>query len=121
MKANRKLYFSGLIFCGDCGSPLIRNNKFSSHIEYLCKGYTKKSGCSSHKILEDELEGLIKANINNMVHRLCDYGELASRLKDVAVSKEEAIIQNDEISELFYMVLGESRGSVKKKLDRYEK
>ncbi len=56
-----------------------------------------------------------------MVHRLCDYSELASRLKDVAVSKEEAIIQNDEISELFYMVLGESRGSVKKKLDRNEK
>ena len=95
--------FSGLLFCGDCGSPLLRrlrNNKHSSHVEYLCKGYMMKDGCSSHKILEDDLTAAVIASVNSMISRLCTCSELASNLENIAVSKEEAIIQNEKLIKL---------------------
>lgn len=95
--------FSGLIFCGDCGSPMIRRirrNKKSSHVEYICKGYTNKEGCSSHKMPADDLEKLVTASINNMVRTLCEYSELVANIDKIAVSKDEAIMQNEELASL---------------------
>ena len=72
--------FSGLLFCGDCGSPMLRRlrrNKGGSHVSYICKGYTNKEGCSSHKMPADDLEKLVTASINNMMLTLCEYSELA--------------------------------------------
>ena len=95
--------FSGLIFCGDCGSPMIRRirrNKKSSRVEYICKGYTNKEGCSSHKMPADDLEKLVTVSINNMVRTLCEYSELAANIDKIAVSKDEAIMQNEELASL---------------------
>lgn len=95
--------FSGLLFCGDCGRPMIRRkrvNKNSSHIEYLCKGYTNKEGCSSHKILEEDLVHAVKASVNTAVRRLCRYSDIAANLEGITVSREEAIVQNSELKRL---------------------
>ena len=93
--------FSGLLFCGDCGSPMLRRlrrNKGGSHVSYICKGYTNKEGCSSHKMPADDLEKLVTASINNMMLTLCEYSELAANIDKIAVSKDEAIMQNEELA-----------------------
>lgn len=93
--------FSGLLFCGDCGSPMLRRlrrNKDGSHVSYICKGYTNKEGCSSHKMPADDLEKLVTASINNMMLTLCEYSELAANIDKIAVSKDEAIMQNEELA-----------------------
>lgn len=78
----------------------IRRNKKSSHVEYICKGYTNKEGCSSHKMPADDLEKLVTASINNMVRTLCEYSGLAANIDKIAVSKDEAIMQNEELASL---------------------
>lgn len=93
--------FSGLLFCGDCGSPMLRRlrrNKDGSHVSYICKGYTNKEGCSSHKMPADDLEKLVTASRNNMMLTLCEYSELAANIDKIAVSKDEAIMQNEELA-----------------------
>lgn len=93
--------FSGLLFCGDCGSPMLRRlrrNKDGSHVSYICKGYTNKEGCSSHKMPADDLEKLVTASINNMMLTLCEYSELAANIDKIAVSKDEAVMQNEELA-----------------------
>ncbi|MGN0704837.1 MAG: recombinase family protein [Lentihominibacter sp.] len=95
--------FSGLLFCGDCGSPMLRRlrrNKDGSHVSYICKGYTNKEGCSSHKMPADDLEKLVTASINNMMLTLCEYSELAANIDKIAVSKDEAVMQNEELASL---------------------
>lgn len=95
--------FSGLLFCGDCGSTMyrkLRRNKNSSHVEYLCKSYNSKQGCSSHKIFEDDLIKVVLESLNGMIFRLCKYNELVENLQNINVSLEAAIYQNQEIKNL---------------------
>lgn len=48
----------------------------------------------------DDLEKLVTASINNMVRTLCEYSGLAANIDKIAVSKDEAIMQNEELASL---------------------
>lgn len=95
--------FAGLIFCGDCGMPMIRRLRRypkSMTIEYLCNGYIKGQGCPSHRIREEDLHRIVKSSVNYMMYQLCQYSQLAENLKDLSVTEEEAVHQNQELQRL---------------------
>lgn len=48
---------------------------------FLCSGYNKKSGCSSHDMLETDLTEIVLSSINGMILKLCCYDELARSLE----------------------------------------
>lgn len=95
--------FSGLVFCADCGRTMLRKlrrQKNTSHVEYLCCGYNLKEGCTSHKILETDLLEAVTESINGMIKKLCEYSRIADNLKNISISRDEAVIQNREINRL---------------------
>ncbi len=74
---------SGLIFCGDCGSPMIRkvntgaiNTKMSvpkQYIYYLCRQNRQKRECTGHRIKENELFPAIMHEINFHIKSMTDF------------------------------------------------
>lgn len=54
--------FSGFLFCGDCGAPMIRRiNRYrdTSKIYFICSTRNQGRGCSRHSILEEELKAVV--------------------------------------------------------------
>ena len=95
--------FAGLIFCGDCGKSLVRRKrplKEGTAYHYHCSGYVKKTGCSSHDILETDLIGIVLDSINGMIRKLCRYDELARNLEKLHISREDAVTGDLEIRSL---------------------
>lgn len=55
--------FAGLIFCKDCGSPLIRREIKSGDkkiVQYICSNYNKNGSCTRHAVKKEELLEVIK-------------------------------------------------------------
>lgn len=95
--------FAGLVFCGNCGKSLIRRKrtlKSGPVFHFLCSGYNKKSGCTSHDILESEMIEIVLESINRMICKLCHYDELARSLEDLHIPKDAVLVQNQEIQKL---------------------
>ncbi len=75
---------AGMVFCGDCGEPMVRKTVTSGknkYVYYVCSGNKKdKTKCSSHNISEKKLKasvlGLIQTYIGNVM-ALSDAVELA--------------------------------------------
>lgn len=54
--------FTGLLFCGDCGKPMIRrinHYKEGEKVYFICPTKNKGLGCSRHSISEEDLKFLI--------------------------------------------------------------
>lgn len=72
----RSHLFTGLLFCADCGKPLIRRiNRYKGKekVFYICSTKNKGLGCSRHSIEESILQGyickIIKCFSDNIVCR----------------------------------------------------
>lgn len=58
--------FSGFLFCGDCGQPMIRRRnryKGAEQISYICSTRNKGLGCSRHSISEMALKNAVTEGI----------------------------------------------------------
>lgn len=60
--------YSGLLFCGDCGSPMFSISSAKRPAAYTCGSYHKRGlkGCTSHHILEKTLNILLKKYLINL-------------------------------------------------------
>lgn len=90
----------GLIFCGDCGSPMIRKvntgrKKYEGdipkqYVYYLCKASRSAKNCTGHRIREDELLGVV-------FEELCEHIRHIVDVKDVLDKIDEAPAMDFEI------------------------
>ncbi len=64
VKINDNVY-SGLLFCGDCNSPMFAMSRSDLKDAYRCGTYHRRGlkGCTSHHIRVDKLDDLIKAYV----------------------------------------------------------
>ena len=99
--------FSGLLFCGDCGSAMNRRTstwKEKQTVYYICSTYNNKSrgspGCSRHSIRESDLIQIVRESLNRMIRKMCRFDELAKRLEDMQISMEDAFARDQEIQRL---------------------
>ncbi len=54
--------FRGMLFCKDCGSPLVRrtvNLKRKTTVYYICSKYNKQKACSRHSVKEEVIEKIL--------------------------------------------------------------
>ena len=60
--------YSGLLFCGDCGSPMFSMSRSDVKEAYRCGEYHKRGrkGCTSHHIRVAELDFLVKRYVQKM-------------------------------------------------------
>lgn len=60
--------YSGLMVCGDCGSPMFPMSRSNLKEAYRCGTYHQRGlkGCTSHHIRADVLDGAVKAYLQNV-------------------------------------------------------
>ena len=99
--------FSGLLYCGDCGSAMHRRVstwKEKRTVYYICSAYNTKSrgspGCTRHSIREPDLIQIVRESLNRMIRKMCRFDELAGRLEDMQISMEDAVARDQEIMRL---------------------
>ena len=60
--------YSGLMVCGDCGSPMFPMSRSNLKEAYRCGTYHQRGlkGCTSHHIRADVLDSVVKAYLQNV-------------------------------------------------------
>ena len=93
VKVNDNVY-SGLLVCGDCGSPMFAMSRSDLAPAYTCGTYHRRGlkGCTSHHIRVETLDALVKDyvrkvrdNSSTMLERL--NADLAKEQADIAETK----------------------------------
>ena len=84
--------YSGLMVCGDCGSPMFPMSRSDLKEAYRCGEYHKRGlkGCTSHHIRVDTLDVIMKAYLQ-MVRDTSS--EMIDNLQET-IAEEESQIQN---------------------------
>ena len=78
---------SGMLYCKDCGSPMIRRkvkSKDGYNIFYICSEYNIKGECTRHSVKEDYVMG---ATIHALNDYLLKYNELLKKVSKLDISK----------------------------------
>lgn len=89
-------FYSGFLFCGDCGSPMFSMSRPDLAPAYTCGTYHKRGrkGCTSHHIRCDILDDVLKSYIKKVRDNCSD---IMSQLEQ-ALKNEKTDLQNsDEI------------------------
>lgn len=63
--------FSGMLFCKDCGSQMIRRvvkYKDKTNVFYICGSHNDSGECSRHSVKEDELKDVVEHLLNDFLH-----------------------------------------------------
>ncbi|MCD8146066.1 MAG: recombinase family protein [Clostridiales bacterium] len=92
---NEKQVFplSGLVFCGDCGQPLVRKasryqkkkvptGETESYGYFVCNGWCKGSGCSWHRISEKDLLKAVLESLNLHIRTVLDMQAALKAIED---------------------------------------
>ena len=91
-KENNVYFFSGLLFCADCGNTMVRKNVPSGgkkYIYYVCS--TKKSGkgCTMHSISETVLIDIVLMSINKQITNILDLEEVLKYVDTLSHKEKE--------------------------------
>lgn len=104
--------FTGMLFCKDCGSSLIRRTvkyKEREKVFYICSKYNKEKACSRHSIKEETLikavSKIIKSYIefNENLYSKVQLIDIDKNLKDnqISILKREKAMTEELLSSLY--------------------
>lgn len=104
--------FTGMLFCKECGSSLIRRTvkyKEREEVFYICSKYNKEKSCSRHSIKEDTLikavSKIIKSYIefNEKLYSKVQLIDINRNLKDnqIPILKREKAMTEELLSSLY--------------------
>ena len=95
---SNKNLFSGILFCGDCGTTMTirrKKNKMNYKPFYICNkyaSYSLRSGHKSNAIYQDVLVDFIKDNLNDITKN--NYRRLKQMLKDRNRNDNKKLLEN---------------------------
>ena len=111
VKVNDNVY-SGLLECGDCGSPMFAMSRRDLAPAYTCGTYHRRgrSGCTSHHIRVDRLDELLKSYVQKLMESSAAMIEqlnrdLAWENDDIAETEQSA----DHLAEVLDELLEEMK------------
>ena len=89
-------FYSGFLFCGDCGSPMFAMSRRDLKPAYTCGTYHKRglAGCTSHHIRVDVLDDLLK----RYLQKVLDNSEDMIRRLNEGLENEDADVTETEQS-----------------------
>lgn len=82
---------SGLVYCGDCGHPMIRKNSqytkkqaasMQTYGYFLCSTKYSGGGCTWHRISEDALMEAVLGAVNLHIQKVMDMQEALKRIEN---------------------------------------
>ena len=95
--------FSGLLFCGDCGEPMVRRvNRYKGkeNVCFICSTKNKGQGCTRHNIPEEELKRLLFDGLKLQTALLLDEAKILPHIQRMEVNFEEVERFDREIMRL---------------------
>ena len=102
-ETNKAHIYSGILYCGDCGSSMVRRSNYwrkDGCSCYICSAYNRRSECSRHLISEDALDEALSQHIQEYVDSLSNAAEVAKSIEFLETGYEEAQAHDQEIQKL---------------------
>ena len=105
---------AGLLFCADCGSPMVRRTITASatnkQICYACSAYKDRGTCTSHSILEQQLLDAVLALLQKHISIVVQMDACLKAINDaplqqICARKAQARIEKAEAEEFKYRKL----------------
>lgn len=95
--------YNGLLYCGDCKSPMIRcvyKGKKGEKIFYQCSSKKKYGGCSNHRIEQSELDEILRKQLTKMLREYSDCDLVKKKLDSAHINFDEAVSHDKQIGTL---------------------
>lgn len=95
--------FTGYLFCGDCGEPMIRRvNRYkgTEKVYFICPTRNKGLGCTRHSIPEEELKQLVLRTLQQQIALFLDKSYVLAYIEDMEVHFDEVVAFDKEIEKL---------------------
>lgn len=104
--------YSGLMVCGDCGSPMFPMSRSDLKEAYRCGEYHKRGlkGCTSHHIRVDTLDAIVKAYLQ-MVRDTSS--EMIDNLQETIAAEEKQIQTTNNTLEQFEEMIDDTKAEKK--------
>ena len=106
--------YSGLLFCGDCGSPMFSTSRQDLKPAYTCGAYHRRgrSACTSHHIRMDVLDDILRSYIQRVKDNCAD---MTTYLQDCIREEEQRDEpkKHEEVAASFEERLGQLQDELK--------
>lgn len=86
-------FFSGLVFCGECGASMIRKTVPSGkkkYVYYVCAAHKNEKNCSPHSLRDSALEEIVLESLQCHIQDVIDLSDLLE-LTDAAPLQQATI------------------------------
>lgn len=95
--------FSGFVFCGDCGYPMVRKTVYRNGKKYaylVCSTNKAGHGCSSHCFSEKKLEKIVFALVRDHIDQICEIDRVMDYIAALPENQREIFNYDAQISKL---------------------
>lgn len=95
--------YAGILFCGDCGEPLMRRvNRYKGkeRVSFTCPKKNKDRACSRHTISEEDLGRLLLMGIRQQISLFMDKNRVLARIGQMEMHFEEPAVYRREMERL---------------------
>lgn len=95
--------FTGFLYCGDCGEPMIRRvNRYkgTEKVYFICPTRNKGIGCTRHSIPEEKLKCLVLAGLQQQLVLFLDKSYVLTQIEKIQVQFDEVAAFDQEIQKL---------------------
>lgn len=93
---------SGMLFCADCGEPMIQRTVVrcgKEYYYYICKGSRMKNGCSSHNIAVSKLEEMVLTALQTYISSVIDVSNLSAQVNNSQLCEGKLRTLSRQLSE----------------------
>ena len=101
--AEHASFFSGFVFCGDCGTPMIRRvNRYKDRGKafYICQTKNKGGACTRHSVSEEVLKKIVLKEIQIYTALFVDYERIMDELRKMKIDYEQVVHYDMQIAKL---------------------
>ena len=96
-------FFTGLLFCGDCGEQMIRRvNRYKNtqKVYYICSAKNRGEGCTRHSIPEEALKQLVSETVKKYANCFLQEKRMLEKASDGKTNFESIAHYDTEITRL---------------------
>lgn len=82
--------FSGMVFCGECGSAMIRKtipSKKQKYVYYICTANKNHKTCSAHSLRDTALEEIVLESLRQYIRDVIDVSDLLEMMDTAKLQK----------------------------------
>lgn len=101
--AEKAHIYAGILFCGDCGEPMMRRvsrYQGKERVSFICAAKNRGGGCSRHAISEEELNRLVLEALGRHISLFMDQGRVLAQLGKMETNLGELVLFERELERL---------------------